>query len=700
MALWRAVLLSSVVALAACSGGRDKLIADLQSARPEERALAVKKLAEQGKDEDLTLFTQAAKDPVPIVRAEAMSALGTSHDARVVDLLGEGLSDGHELVQQRAAAALASLKTDKARAYLMLQFGRRGRATREIIVQALKGANVPGAMAGAVAAEAQAIWDRTLKTLQEGSLPERVGAAEELGKSGRPEAVTRLVPLLKDSQVLLAAAAVRGLGNANDKRAVAPIAALLKESYPDLREAACEALAQLGDPQALPALKEVAVERSPLSRQAAKAIVALPRSAEGDKALCEVVLQGGPAEAVIAGRALRKRDGCPLEPIVEKLRSPSTALAALPGLGGLGPRAKDAAPKVAALLTSADANVRRAAVEALVELGDVGQAPALLKAYEAERKALETQRADWIPGPLPKVYGKGFDPDAPADPNDPDAATHGKQLDLFRRVRALADAKAKAQGKVVREPEAPREVVDDASEDQLKVLAALVRAVGALGLENAQATLTPYLQESSPSLRASAIEGLAALGGDLSPLEPFLMESDREVQGRTARALAATGAAGQAMVLKAMSQLSGDRSRLLEAIRGATLTPAAADALIALVKEGGAEAGDAALALGELKHAAAVDVLVAYLAEPTSIARSEAITALGRLGVPKAADAVGKELYSDSADVRAAAVVALAALGPGPHADALDALKSDYYRRVREAAAGAQGPAGGEGPRP
>src|SRR3954468_19908326 len=99
----------------ACSGGRDKLLADLQSSRPEERALAVKKLAEQRRPEDLVLFTQAARDPVAIVRAEAIAALGRSEDTRVVDLLGELLSDDDEAVQARAAMSLAQVGNEKAR---------------------------------------------------------------------------------------------------------------------------------------------------------------------------------------------------------------------------------------------------------------------------------------------------------------------------------------------------------------------------------------------------------------------------------------------------------------------------------------------------------------------------------------------------------------------------------------------------------
>ena len=97
----------------------------------------MKKLAEDARPDDLALFTRAAKDMASIVRGEAASALGKSQDPRVVDLLGELLEDSDVDVQGQAAMALAQVKNDKAKAYLTLQYGRRGRQTRQVIVQAL-----------------------------------------------------------------------------------------------------------------------------------------------------------------------------------------------------------------------------------------------------------------------------------------------------------------------------------------------------------------------------------------------------------------------------------------------------------------------------------------------------------------------------------------------------------------------------------
>jgi HEAT repeat protein len=683
----RGLALCAAALFVACSGGRDKLLADLQSARPSERALAVKRLAEQHNADDLVLFTQAARDPVAIVRAEAIAALGTSNDPRVVDLLGELLSDDDDAVQARAAMALAEVGNDKARSYLMLQYGRRGRGTRQAIVQALTATNVPGAMASVVAAEAKAIWERNLQTLQNGSPPERVGAAEELGKSGRPEAVNRLVPLLKDGQVMLAAAAVRGLGNAGDRRAVPAISELVTESYPELREAACEALIQLKDPAALPNLLEAAKERSPASSLAVAAIVALPQSPESDKALCDVTLNGAPTESFAAGREMRRRNGCPLEPILDKLRMQSTQLAALQAIASLGPTAHDALAKVTPLLTGSEPPVRKLAIDALSEIGDRTVSPQIIKAYEAEVKALEPQRSDWITVPLPEKFGPGFDPAAPVDPADPGAAMKLKQVDLFRRVQALNEARAKESNKLLLTQKPPRELVDDASEDQLKVLASLVHALGALQVDNARNLVEPYAQESSPSLRAAAYVALAQLGPDgLKAARPGLVDSERSVQGATAVAFAAAGEPGQAILLETLAQLNGDRSKLLEPLEEATLTKAAVPVLLQLVKEGDAEAGTAALMLGRIKAPEAVDPLLKALADPTNVARREILLALGALKDPKALETVGKDLYSERPDVRAAAAEALQSLGRGSSSDALLGLKVDYYRKVREAA--------------
>ncbi len=684
--------LLTIAAVAGCSGGRDKLIAELQASRPEDRATAVRKLAEKFNNDDLGLFSQAARDPVPVVRAEAMTALARSADARVVDLLGEGLGDSDESVQLAAAKGLATLRTEKARAYLTLQYGRRGRDTRAAIVDGLKAANVPGALASVIAAEASTLWERNLKSLQSGSLPERAGAAELLGKSGRPEAVNRLVPLLKDPQVVLAAAAARGLGQARDVRAVPGLLAVLKENYPELREAACEALAQLKDPQALNGLADVAREHSPSSVLATQAIAALPASADTDKILCEIAQQGPSNEAMAAARELRHRSGCPVDPLLEKLKNPATQLSALTALSGLGAFNASNIARVVPLLTSTDASVRAAAVTAITDVADPSSAQAIQKAWEAELKALAPLKVDWVTTPLPKLYEKGFDPAQALESDDPEVKVRKQTADLLNKVDALRARQAKATGKSGVEVHAPSEVVDDASEEQLKVFAALVKAVGVFKVEGLTATLEALTHESSPSVRGAAWAALIAQGdAAIDRSVEGLFDADRQVQTQTAQALAASGAHGANVLVDAVLKMSGDRSRLFEALRAHPIPAEAAKRLVPLIQEGSSDAGLVAQILAAAGASDLAPTIVAKLDDAAGPSHREFLEALGQMKNPAAIPSVARELFSDSEDVRLVAIRALQGLQANQHIETLEALKGDYFVTVRETAAQALG---------
>ncbi|MCY1078081.1 HEAT repeat domain-containing protein [Archangium lansingense] len=677
------VVLSLLVS-AGCSGSRDQLLADLQSPRPEVRALAVKKLAEDARPDDLSLFTRAAKDMASIVRGEAAAALGKSQDPRVVDLLGELLEDSDVDVQGQAAMALAQVKNDKAKAYLTLQYGRRGRQTRQVIVQALKQANVPGAMAEVVAAESKAIWDRNLLALNEGSLPERVGAAEELGKSGRPEAFNRLLPLVRDSQVILAAAAVRGLGDLGDKRAVPAILPLLDESFPELREAAITALTRLQELQAIPRLQAVAVEKSSVSPLAIDALLAMPRQPQTDAALCSVALDAETSEAIPVARAMRERGGCPMEPIVERLSRPSTAVGGLQAVIGLGPVVKDLLPKVLPFITQGDAMLRALAVDAAAAIGDVAAAPVLQKAYEQELASVQALRQDWVTQPLPERYGPGFDPSRKEEGQDKRGEKHSG---LMARVKALNAAKARDLGRPVVRQRTPAELFDDVESSRLEPLAGLLRALGSVKAPGALELLKGFSGDSSVTLRTAALVGLTRLGPEgVTIAKAGMFEADRDLLKALAQALAEQGDAGRSALLELLPQINSEKLVVLDALVKAGAPASAAGELQKVVSEGGPEVVLAATLLGRMKAKEAVPTLVKALQEPSGVGRRDLLTALGEIGDTSAAEEVARDLFHDLPEIRAAAAGALTKMGTGAQADSLDALKSDYYRRVREAA--------------
>ncbi|QAT85517.1 HEAT repeat-containing PBS lyase [Corallococcus coralloides] len=683
-------LFLALTLLVGCNGNRDQLLAEIQDPRPEVRAAAVRKLAEQNNADDLVLFTRAAKDLSAFVRGEAATALGESQDPRVVDLLGELLEDPDEAVQGQAALALAKVKNDKAKAYLTLQYGRRGRATRRVIVQALKSANVPGAMATVVAAEAKGLWDRNLLALTEGALPERVGAAEELGKSGRVEAVNRLLPMVRDSQVILAAAAVRGLGDAGDTRAVAPIALLLDESFPELRESAISALMKLQDPTAATKLQAVAVEKSAVSPLATDAILTFPRTPVTDAALCAIALDGARDEALEAARAMRSRGGCPADPIAERLSRPASAASGLQAVAGLGPAAQALLPKVTPWLNQPDAGLRTLAVEAVTHVGDASVVPVIQKLYEQEVAGLTALRADWIPQALPRKYAAELDPSAPRPEaargkEDPRSTKHAQ---LFERLQALNAARAKEAGRVVVPPRVPSELSDDVEPSKLQPLATLLTALGALKAPGALEVLKGYADDVSPVLRAAALVGLASVGPEgMEVTRAALLEPDRELQKTLALALAEQGEAGQLALVASLPKMGSEKLVVLDALTRVGPPPASAsEPLQGVVKEGGAEAALAAQLLGRMGAKEAVPTLLKALDDSNSVARRDVLLALGAMGDAKSAEVVGRDLYHDLPEIRAAAATALRKMNTGAEAEPFDALKGDYFREVRVAA--------------
>jgi HEAT repeat protein len=673
---WRSALFAATLLLA-CDKSRETLLAGLQSPRPSDRVWALKKLSEQGRAEDLVLFLRAARDPAAAVRAVAAESLGATRQPQVVDTLSDLLLDSDEAVQGKAAMALGELRTEKAKAYLLAQFARRGRSTRHSIVQALRIAGVNEPLALAVAAESRALWDHNLRMSVEGSLAERAVAAEELGKSGRSEAVDQLERLTIATQVALAAAAARGLGEAGDRQAVATLTALLQENSPELREAACEALGKLQAVEAVLQLQHVSLEQSAASPAATAALLALPRSAQTDRMLCEVTLAGSRADVAATGREMRGRGGCPLEPILAALGQRTKAnkgervslSAALVAAEALGPTARKALPGVLLSLRDPRLAIRSYAMAAVAEIADPSARQELESSYEDESRRIDQLRVDWIPAPLPKTYSPGFEP---VTPNAPSKAE--------KLLKSIADRSSDLQDIV------PTELVDDVPLEQLQLLANALRALGALGASNLQTRIADRTRDPSPIIRAGAYAGLALLGPQAQHLAASgLDDHDASVRTQVTQALAAQEE-GQRILVERLQSPNADTLLHLEALSRVKLRVSPILPLRNLVPRGGPEAAVSATILGKLGDPEAAQVLVARLEARGNDGRKETLLALAHVGDQKAADVVARDLYHDSADIRAAAAQTLAEIGGPAQLESLQALKGDYYRRVREAA--------------
>lgn len=365
-------LLAAALAAAGCGPS------DLSAPEPERRAEAVRALAARGRTADLPVLLVVQKDPSPLVRRAAVAAFGARPGPEAAAALGAALLDPDAGVASLAAAALGEMAREpRAREDLVASYGRAAPPARAAIASALERHGV--SLREAVEREARALWERNVTALAAGSPAERAGAAEEVGASGRSEAVQKLLPLVdpnRNADPRLLAAAARGLGEAGDWSARPFLEELLSFEDSAVAAAASRALGRLGDPAAADALAAAAGEgRGTLSAAAVEALVLLPEAPEVGLALCDAAARAtSPAVAARAAREARRREaGCPLRPFLNRLSGPGAevALAALGALAPEGAEGSDAAGRIAAFLDAArgDAGARAAAAEALGRLG-------------------------------------------------------------------------------------------------------------------------------------------------------------------------------------------------------------------------------------------------------------------------------------------------------------------------------------------
>jgi HEAT repeat protein len=640
-----------LAAAAACGRG------DLESHDPAERARAVRGLA--GRDVSLAPLLVAARDASPLVRRAAADAFAARGGPDAADALGKLLVDADPDVARAAAAGLAAMPGEvRGRQRLVAAYVDATPRARAAIADALDRTGV--SLREAVEAEARTLWERNLAALERATGAARAGAAEEVGASGRTEAVQRLVPLVdpnRNADRLLLAGAARGLGESGDAAARPHLEALLSEKDGALAEVAATALGRLGDPSAADALAAAATEDpGALASAAGEALSALPGAPEVGVALCELALRSpDPALAARAAREARRRDAeCPPRPILARLGRPGAvgALAALGELAFTRDVASSIAEKVAPVLEptrTPDAEVRTAAARALGRLGGPAAAPAVLKRAQALAALVVDRRARWVAAVVPAT--------------------------------------------------APPEWVNAVSPADGRELGALLAVAGRLRVEGAGALLATFARDPLPAIRAGAVEGLASLaapasgapavaaGTALETVAAALADPDLRVRLAACEGVARFGAAGAAALARA-AETAGPggpawRVALARAL-GETGSASAIPALAHLLD--GASAAAAATALAHLGAPAAAAPLVEYLGRPEAPARAEAVEALAQLAARDAAPAIAALLTDERPEVRASAARSLGRLRHEAAAARLEALRSDYYGRVRRAA--------------
>lgn len=672
------------VALAsACDDGRTQALEQLRSPTAEVRVDALTVLARSARAEDYPVLERAAADPSSLVRRAAVDALAAMADPRAIDALGGALADTDPAVQKAAAASLARKEGGKARAYLIGGYARRGAAARVAIVDALAAAGVDPAEP--IRAEAATLRARHEEALQSPMQAEQVAAAEELGRSGRPEAREMLLIRLASPSVLLAAAAARGLGESGEPSSRTRLEPMLAESYPQLREAAIEALARLGDPAAAPALATVAEEDSPAAVAAALALARLPGTAP---IACASLARVKLAEVAVplARLARSGAEPCAVPWLAARLekggRDAELALSC-----GAGLELVEALPAARRLLEdpAQPPAVQLAAVHLLGAAGAEEDGARLLAKLTPLSPALVRATSDWVrTPPKPEPLAGFFESEAASE------EARARYDELMRRL----DERASGGGSRLLASTATRrltlELVPDVSPEQEALAVALVEALGQRRSSPAAPLIGQLLVGGTPPLRRAAAVALGAIG-EVDALAALLSaaRNDEEGEVRTAAAQAigrlpggeAAGTIGQ---LSQSTELAA-RVGALRGFEGRTDVVLTDPELQALAASG---LPDAARALGGLGRKEAVPALVKALGAPGLNGRLEVIEALGRLQEPSAAAGLRAELLHDRAEIRAAAARAIGRLDPKPASALLTALANDdYYAEVRRAAA-------------
>jgi HEAT repeat protein len=637
--LSRSALAALALALA-CAGG------DLDSPDPRRRAAAVRVLAGGG-DRELAALLVAQRDASAMVRAAAADAFAARGDPAAADALGALLLDRADEVSTAAARGLAAMPAEpRARKHLVAAYVDATPAGRAAIAAALEAVGV--SLREAVEAEARTLWERNVAALDGGRGAERRGAAEELGASGRADAVEKLIPLVdpaRTSDPALLAAAARGLGEAGISHARPFLEALLADADAPRAESAAGALGRLGDPAAADALAAAGGDDAGrIGGAATDALALLPDAPEVGVALCDLAIRSpDPALASRAAReAARREADCPLRPLLAKLGRPgaAAALAALAELGRSGGGGVAAAERIASLVESAPTSeLRASAARALARLGAGSAAAAVERRLGAAAARLAQKRARWV------------------------AAAPG--------------------------PGAPPEWIDAVTAAEAGEVGALLAAAGALRAPGAAPALLAHLRDPREEVRAGAVEGLAALrpSGWSEALAAALADPAPPVRLAAAAGLGRAGAGG-AQALAAAAAAAGEGApewrRALARALGETGSAEAIPALARLLE--GSSADAAAAALARIGAPAAAAPLVAHLGRAEAPARPEAIEALAQLVAQDAAPAIAALLTDDGPDVRAAAARALGRLRHEAASPRLEALRSDYYGRVRRAA--------------
>ena len=580
----------------------------------------------------------------------------------------------------------------------------------------------------------------------------RAAAAEALGVSGTQAAVMPLLGHLDDSVPNVRAAVVKALARLGDRRAVVPLIGKVQDTRPSVRQAVAEALGELGDDRASSALVLALRDVSEDVRIAALLALGKLGSDQSVLAITSMLeaetRSPVRAAALDSLAAIGSERG--LDTLVETLDSKGSEdrRVAREAIGRVGAKAM---PKLEqCLVGQPSALLAAGCVRALGEIGE-GVDPgavvgALRRGVVKPRPALRALARLGDPRGLPTVLEHLFDADPfvrraaidaavelldPAKPDGRAVEPIVRALDAARRNKAERVALASLLGRTG-SPRAVKTLLPLAAvEDDVRLRTAAIEALGLIGPAGQDAVLMEALDAEQASVRlVSAIALRRAASG--SSADKLLDRLDRAAeQDRAAIAIALGGALGHSKdgsaatrayqrmlesrdaerdamieavgrasdpgVVKQLARFAAtatsvaDRAKVAEALAS---RPSARETLLTLATDAdGSVRANAVWGLGTVGRVADVKAVVAAAADRDVAVAGNAVASLGRIGARTSQQAVVgplcKALSDSRSYVRANALAALGVAGArcGDGSPARSLLVRDRATVVRSAAA-------------
>jgi len=211
---------------------------------------AVNRAISQMGKEAVNPLIAALKNPNAPVRSEAAAVLGWLKDDRAIPPLAAALKDADPKVRAWIITALGNFTAPRALTAIRSELTDFATFTYQKVTVSVACVAITTLHASGASINLQPVYT----ALKSGNDLTRVRAAQALGWSAEPKAVTPLIGALKDRQLAVRREAALALGQLHHTSAIPALITALQDSDPTVRAASAMAMSSFTDPRCIPPL--------------------------------------------------------------------------------------------------------------------------------------------------------------------------------------------------------------------------------------------------------------------------------------------------------------------------------------------------------------------------------------------------------------------------------------------------------------